>query len=223
MADVSGWLEERLEISKLAWLGTRRVPRGVNLWYTFGAATFVVFIVLVLTGAFLIFNYDPSPDHAYDSVQYTMNSVQLGSFVRSLHHWAAYAMVLLVAVHAWTVYFTAAYRYPRELTWVVGVVLLLLVLGMAFTGYLLPWDQEAYWAIVIGSNIAGEAPLIGGFLKTLLIGGAQIGTVTLTRFFTFHVAILPGLLFTFIALHLFLVIRLGVSQPPESTALAYDE
>jgi quinol-cytochrome oxidoreductase complex cytochrome b subunit len=220
MAKKEGWLEERVELSKLAWLGTRTVPRGVGWWYTFGSATLIVFIILVLTGIFLMFNYDPSPDHAYDSVQFITNNILFGSLIRSIHHWSAYAMVGLVTIHALRVFFMAAYRYPREITWVFGVALLLLVMGMAFTGYLLPWDQRAYWATTVGTNIAGETPFIGGWIKTLLLGGEQIGAVTLTRFFALHVAIIPGLIATFIGVHLFLVIRLGISPPPGSTALA---
>jgi len=220
MAGEQGWLEERLSLSKVAWLGNRIVPVGVSWWYTFGSATLITFVILVLTGIFLMMNYSPSPDHAYDSVRYIMNTVNFGALVRSVHHWAAYAMVFLVALHALRVFFMAAYRYPREVTWIIGVVLLLLVFGMAFTGYLLPWDQKAYWATVVGTNIAGETPFIGGWLRTLLIGGPEIGTVTLTRFFTLHVAVLPGLLATFIGLHLYLVIALGISTPPSKTELA---
>lgn len=116
MARGPGWFEERLELSKLAWLGTRLVPRGVTWWYTFGSATLIAFLMLVLTGASLMANYSPSPDHAWDSVQYIMNDVQFGSLIRSVHHWSAYAMIVLITLHSLRAYFMAAYRYPRELT-----------------------------------------------------------------------------------------------------------
>ncbi|MDO8569118.1 MAG: cytochrome b N-terminal domain-containing protein [Dehalococcoidales bacterium] len=214
MAGREGWLEERIEISKLAWLGTRIVPRGIGWWYTLGSATLVSFLMLILSGSFLMMNYSPSPDHAWDSVQYISNVVPFGSFIRSLHHWSAYAMILLIGLHALRVFFMAAYRYPRELNWVIGVFLLLEVSFMSFTGYLLPWDQKAYWATTVASHIAGETPVIGSFVETVLIGGTQIGAVTLTRFFTLHVVIIPALIVLFISAHIMLVIKLGISPPP---------
>ncbi len=231
MGKVYDWLEERLELSKLAWIGTRTVPRGVNWWYTLGSATLIVFILLVLTGSFLLLYYDPSPERAYASVQFIGSSVVFGSLVRSIHHWSAYAMVLLVGLHAARVFFFAAYRYPREVTWIIGVLLLLLVIGMAFTGYLLPWDQRAYWATVVGTNIAGETPVVGQWVKALLVGGSQPGvahsiatpTIALTRFFGLHVVILPALITMLITAHILLVVRLGISEPPGNTALACDE
>ncbi len=222
MAKRQGWFEERLEVSKLAWLGTRIVPKGVTWWYTFGAATLILFVILAVTGVFLMLNYDPSPDHAYQSVQFIIHGTQFGLYIHSIHHWAAYAMVLLVVVHMLAVFFLAAYRYPRELTWVIGVFLLLLVGGMAFTGYLLPWDQRAYWATVIGTNIAGETPFIGTWIKEILLGGNQIGVATLTRFYALHVVILPVLMATLIGLHVTLVVRQGISTPPEATSLECD-
>ena len=212
-----GWFEERLELSKLAWLGTRKAPRGVGWLYTLGSATLICFILLILTGVFLMMNYSPTPDHAWDSVQYIVNNVQFGAFIHSVHHWSAYAMIVLIGLHSVRTFFMAAYRYPRELTWIIGVVLLLLTGFMAFTGYLLPWDQRAYWATTVASSIAGETPFIGGWLKTLLIGGSQIGTITLARFFSLHAVIVPALISIFIGIHIFLVIRLGISAPPKGT------
>jgi ubiquinol-cytochrome c reductase cytochrome b subunit len=210
-----GWFEDRLELKKpLNWFLFRQVPRGIGWWYTLGSATLVVFIIQLFTGLFLMLNYSPSPDHAYDSIQYIMTGVTFGSLIRSVHFYAASAMVILIVLHLLRVYFMAAYRYPRELTWVIGVVLLLLVMGSSFTGYLLPWDQRAYWATNVAAGIAGEVPLIGPWVQKILIGGTQIGTLTLTRFFTFHVGALPALIILFIGFHIFFVMRQGISAPP---------
>jgi ubiquinol-cytochrome c reductase cytochrome b subunit len=213
------WVEERLNLRAFfSWFLYRRVPRGVGWWYTMGSSALVVFILLVLTGLCLMLNYSPSPDHAYDSVQYTMDQVAFGSFIRSVHFWSASAMILLMVLHLLRAFFTASYRYPRELTWVVGVLLLVLVTGSAFTGYLLPWDQRAYWATNVGAGIAREVPLIGSWVQKALIGGTGIGTLTLSRFFTFHVGVLPPLIALLIGLHVFVVVKQGISSPPGLTA-----
>jgi ubiquinol-cytochrome c reductase cytochrome b subunit len=216
-----GWFEDRLQIKKpLEWLLYRKVPRGVGWWYTLGSATLVVFVIQIVTGLFLMLNYSPSPDHAYDSIQYIMTGVTFGTFIRSVHFYAASAMVILIVLHLLRVYFMAAYKYPRELTWVIGVLLLLLVLGSSFTGYLLPWDQRAYWATNVAAGIAGSVPLIGPWIQKILIGGSQVGTLTLTRFFTFHVGVLPALIILLIGFHIFMVVRQGISAPPGSMKLA---
>ncbi|HEX7474840.1 MAG TPA: cytochrome b N-terminal domain-containing protein, partial [Dehalococcoidales bacterium] len=190
-----GWLEERLELNEpVGWFLNRKVPRGVGWWYVLGSATMIVFIILVVTGIFMLLNYSPSPDHAYDSIQYSTTQVAFGQLIRSIHFYAASAMIILVVLHLVRVYFMAAYKYPRELTWIIGAVLLLLVLGSSFTGYLLPWDQRAYWATNVASGIAGSVPLIGSWIQKLLLGGSQVGTATLTRFFAFHVGVLPALI-----------------------------
>jgi quinol-cytochrome oxidoreductase complex cytochrome b subunit len=186
----------------------------VGWWYTLGSATLIAFVILVSTGIFMMMNYSPSVDHAWDSLQFASQSVVLGQYVRSIHHWAANAMMVLIGLHALRVFIMGAYKYPRETTWMVGVVLLLLVTGSAFSGYLLPWDQRAYWAVNVAVNMAGEAPLVGPALEKLMLGGPEIGTLTLNRFFTLHVAILPSLIGLVVALHLFLVVRLGISAPP---------
>jgi quinol-cytochrome oxidoreductase complex cytochrome b subunit len=210
------WLEERLELRPLlSPFLDRKVPVGVGWLYTLGSATLMTFVILAATGIFLSMNYSPSPDHAWDSIQYINNQVAFGSLIRGIHHWAAAAMVLLVFLHMLRVYFMAAYKYPRELTWVVGVFLLLLVLGSGFTGYLLPWDQKAYWATTVGTRIAGAIPLIGGFLRKSLLGGPEIGADTLTRFYAFHMLVLPILIALLTGIHLFMVIRQGISAPPE--------
>jgi ubiquinol-cytochrome c reductase cytochrome b subunit len=210
-----GWFEERLGLKgPFGWFLNRKVPRGVGWWYVLGSATLVVFIIQVFTGIFLMLNYSPSPDHAYDSVQYIVNQVTFGGLIRSIHFYAGSAMVILIVLHLLRVFFMAAYKYPREFTWIIGVLLLLLVMGSSFTGYLLPWDQRAYWATNVASGIAGAVPLIGPWVQKILIGGSQIGTLTLTRFFTFHIAVLPVLIAVLIGLHIFMVVKQGISAPP---------
>jgi quinol-cytochrome oxidoreductase complex cytochrome b subunit len=212
----TGWLDERFGANSL--IGGflyRKVPRGVGWWQTMGSATLVVFILLVVTGAFLMFNYSPSPDHAYQSIEYINDTVQFGSLIHSIHHWAASAMVVLVGLHGLRTFFMASYKYPREVTWILGSILFVLVMVSSFTGYLLPWDQKAYWATNVGTGIAAQAPLIGPWLQELLVGGSTIGALTLTRFFTLHVAIIPPLIIILIGVHIFLVVRQGISTPPK--------
>ncbi len=212
---VSRWLEERLETSDLIrGFLFRKVPRGVGWWYTLGSATLVSFVLLLITGLFLMMNYSPSPDHAYESVQFIMQEVTFGALIRSIHFWSASAMVVLIGLHTLRVFFMAAYKYPREITWVIGVLLFILVMGAGFTGYLLPWDQKAYWATNVGTAIAGQTPLLGPLIQQVLIGGSQIGALTLTRFFTFHVAIIPLLIMLLMGIHIFMVVKQGISAPP---------
>ncbi|MBI2854530.1 MAG: cytochrome b N-terminal domain-containing protein [Chloroflexi bacterium] len=209
-----GWLEERVNLEPIrASLLDRKIPKGVGWLQTLGSATLITFVALVVTGVMLTMNYSNSPDHAYDSVQYIENEVTYGWLIRGVHHWAASGMVVLAVLHGLRTLFSGAYKYPRELTWIVGVLLLLLVMGAAFTGYLLPWDQKAYWATVVGTNIAGEVPVVGGFVLKLLRGGESIGAVTLVRFYSLHAAIIPILITTLISIHLFLVVRIGIAAP----------
>lgn len=213
---LEGWFEERVGLKKaLNWFLYRRVPAGVGWLYTLGSATAIVFLLLLFTGAFLMLNYSPSPDHAYESIQYIENEVLFGNIVRGIHHWAASAMVILIGLHGLRTFFMAAYKYPRELTWIIGVLLFILVMGASFTGYLLPWDQKAYWATNVGVGIASQVPLIGPWIQSVLVGGTMIGAVTLTRFFTIHVAIIAPLTILLIGFHIFLVVKLGISAPPK--------
>ncbi len=159
--------------------------------------------------------YSPSPDHAYDSVSYINNQAAMGNFIRGLHHWGASAMVVLVVLHMLRIIIMGAYKYPREVTWFVGVVLFVIVMAFGFTGYLLPWDEKAYWATTVGTNMAGTVPVIGGWILILLRGGTELGAVTLTRFYALHVLVLPMIALMFVAAHLYLVVRLGISAPPE--------
>jgi len=169
----------------------------------------------VLTGIFLTVYYVPSPDHAYDSVQYIMTDVAFGWLIRGIHHWGASLMVIFVCIHMLRTFFMAAYKYPREITWLTGVFLLLATLGMGFTGYLLPWNQRAYWATTVGTEIAGTVPLIGDFILRVLRGGFALSGVTLARFFAAHIWFLPALITLLISVHIYLVIRLGISAIPE--------
>ncbi len=216
MSKVYSWIDERADLTRtFSPLLFRKIPKGVGWWYTFGSATLFVFVLQVVTGIFLAMYYSPSPDHAYDSVSYISNDAVMGSFIRGLHHWGASAMVVLVLLHMLRIIIMGAYKYPRELTWIVGVVLFLLTMGFGFTGYLLPWDEKAYWATTVGTNMAGTVPFIGDWLLKLLRGGADLGAVTLTRFYAMHVLLLPALIVSVIAAHLYLVVKLGISAPPE--------
>ena len=210
----AGWFEERLGLNKaLNWFLWRRVPEGVGWWHTLGSATGISFLLLLITGAILMLNYSPSPDHAYESIQYIENEVLFGSIIRGIHSWSASAIVVLIGLHGLRTFFMASYKYPRELTWIIGVLLFILVMGASFTGYLLPWDQKAYWATNVGTGIASQVPIIGPWIQEVLIGGSSIGAVTLTRFFTMHVAIIAPLITILIGIHIYLVVKLGISAP----------
>jgi ubiquinol-cytochrome c reductase cytochrome b subunit len=209
------WFQDRLNVEAI-WraLFIRKIPFGVNLLYTLGFVSLALFLVQVLTGTVLALYYSPSPDHAYDSVEYLMTQVPFGPLIRGIHHWGASAMIAVVVLHLLVTFVMGAYKYPREVTWWVGIVLLALTFAFGFTGYLLPWDEKAYWATTVGTNMAGTVPGIGGFVEGVLRGGSQLGALTLSRFFAFHVLVLPMAFVTFVALHLFLVVWQGVSVPP---------
>lgn len=212
---VMAWLDERLGL--LTVYNTvldRKVPK-VNWWYTLGSASLFLFSIQVLTGIFLTVYYVPSPDHAYESVQYIMTGVDFGWLIRGIHHWGATFMVIVVFLHMLRTFYLAAYKYPRELTWLTGVGLLLATLGMGFTGYLLPWNQRAYWATTVGTEIPGTAPLIGDWITRVLRGGTDLSAVTLARFFSLHIWFLPLVILALIGIHLYMVIRLGISAPPK--------
>ena len=215
---VARWLDERVDLAGLRRaLLDREVPDRLTWWHTLGSATLTVFLVQVVTGVVLATYYAPAPDHAYESVRYIQTSVASGTLVRGLHHWGASAMVVLVLAHMVRVFSMGAYKYPREPNWVLGSVMFLVVLGFGFTGYLLPWDQKAYWATQVGTSIAGTAPVVGSWMVSLLRGGAQLGAATLTRFYAFHVLWLPLALGVFVLLHLAMVIRQGIA--PRTGAL----
>ena len=233
MSRVARWLDERLDLTAIRRsLLDRPVARGLTWWHTLGSATLAVFIVQVVTGVVLAMYYSPSPDHAHESIRYVEGVVRSGTVVRGIHHWGSSAMVVLTVAHMLRVFTMGAYKYPREVNWLLGVALLFVVLGFGFTGYLLPYDQKAYWATQVGTNIAGTTPLIGAKLVTLLRGGSQQGAATLTRFYSLHVLLLPILLVGVVALHLVLVVRQGVAPrakeleagaPPRTTDAAYPD
>ncbi|HKZ24488.1 MAG TPA: cytochrome b N-terminal domain-containing protein [Acidimicrobiia bacterium] len=212
---LGNWLDERT-----GWRGNwtavflRKIPR-VNWAYTLGSATLFTLIIQVVTGILLTLYYVPEPQRAYASVTYITNEVPFGWMIRGLHHWGASAMVLLAVLHMVRVIIYGAYKYPREVTWITGVFLLLLTFAFGFTGYLLPWDQRAYWATVVGTRIAEVVPVIGGSIKDVLLGGPEISGLTLSRFFGAHVWVLPSVLFLLVGIHLYLVIRNGISTPPK--------
>lgn len=211
---VYSWLDERLGLNDLyESLLNRPEPKG-NWWNTLGSASLFLFILQGVTGIFLTVYYTPSPDHAYDSVNYIMQGVAFGWLIRGVHHWGATLMVIVVFVHLLRVFVTASFKYPRELTWLVGVGLLLLTLGMGFTGYLLPYDQKSFWATTVGTQIAGSAPFIGGFILKALRGGLELSALTLQRFFAAHIWMLPAALTGLIGVHLYLIIKHGESQYP---------
>src|SRR5947209_4037837 len=180
------------------------LPGGARWAAAFGSLLLFVFVLQVVTGVLLSMNYAPSLDSAWPSVQFIQEEVPLGAFIRALHHWGSSAMVVLLLFHIVQVFIWGAYKKPRELTWMTGVLLLLCTLGLAFTGYVLPWDQKAYWATRVGLGIAGTTPVIGDGLQTLLQGGPHMGNLTLTRFFSIHTFVLPGCLILLVIVHLYL-------------------
>jgi ubiquinol-cytochrome c reductase cytochrome b subunit len=211
---VLDWLDDRLGFSSTVKpLIEHPVPQ--TGWdYTIGSATLIAFIVQIVTGVALAFTYVPTPDHAYESLEFITNQAVLGGVVRGIHFWGASAMVLLVAAHAAQVFLIGAFKYPREINWLSGTLLLVFTFGMAFTGQLLRWNQDAYWAVVVGAAQAARAPLIGDWLTGILFAGQSVGGATLTRFYATHVFMIPAIMFGLLGLHLYLVVRHGVSEPP---------
>ena len=213
---VVDWLDERTSLSPgLRWLLWRKVPRGINWAYTLGSATLFAFLSQAVTGVFLAMYYRPDPaGGAYESMRYINDDVFLGKFVHGMHKWGASVMVILIFLHMGRVFLYGAYKYPRELTWIIGVTLLILTLMMGFTGYLLPFDQKAYWASVVGVNINSGGPFIGPFLSDFLRAGPEFGATTLSRFYAIHMLLIPGAIIALIGLHLYLVTKLGITAPP---------
>jgi len=210
------WFDERLGLTAIYNTTLdRKVPK-VNWWFTLGSASLFLFLLQGATGILLSIYYVPSPDHAYDSIQYIMTGVSFGWLIRGIHHWGASLMVLTVFLHMLRTFFYGAYKYPREFTWVTGVVLLISTLGMGFTGYLLPWNQRAYWATTVGTSIAETVPWIGPFINQVLRGGTDLSAVTLARFFSAHIWWFPAIIAAVIGIHLYMVIRLGISHVPSS-------
>jgi menaquinol-cytochrome c reductase cytochrome b subunit len=214
-SDVVGWVDERTGgASFLTGLLYRKVPKGTNWFYTLGSATLFAFTFQAVTGVFLAFYYTPSPTEAYSSITHLTNDVWLGEFVRGMHKWGATVMIICIFLHMGRVFFFGAYKYPRELNWVIGVVLLILTLIMGLTGYLLPFDQRSYWATIVANNIAATGPILGPYLADFLRAGPEIGDTTLARFYAIHMLLVPGLIFALIGAHLYLVVKLGTTAPP---------
>src|SRR2546426_2950149 len=214
-AGIVGWVEERTGASGfLRGFLFRKVPKGTNWFYTLGSATMFAFLSQAVTGVILAMYYDPSPTRAYDSVQHINNDVWLGALVRGMHRWGASVMVVLIFLHMGRTFFFGAYKYPRELNWLVGVVLLVLTLMMALTGYLLPFDQRSFWASVVAVNITGTGPVVGPYLADFLRGGPEFGATTLSRFYAIHMLLIPVLIAALIGIHLYLVTKLGTTAPP---------
>ncbi|MEJ2011700.1 MAG: cytochrome b N-terminal domain-containing protein [Anaerolineales bacterium] len=208
------WIEERTGIwAAIKPLAEHPVPPGTNWWYVFGSATLFTFIVQAVTGATLASVYTTSSGNAYESLRFITEDAYMGNVLRGIHFWGASAMVLFVGIHMMRVFLTGAYKFPREFNWLTGGFLLLLTIAMGFTGQLLRWDQNAIWTVVVGAEQAGRAPLIGNILGRFLLAGETIGGATLSRFFSYHVFMIPALLIGLIGAHLYLVIRNGVSEP----------
>ena len=214
------WIEERTGISALLALAQEKtVPlHRHSAWYYVGGMTLFLFGIQVATGILLLLYYRPSSGEAFESVQFLMAQVPFGWLIRSLHSWSANLMVFVLGVHMFSVFFLKAYRRPRELTWVTGVLLLGLTLAFGFSGYLLPWNTLAFFATQVGTEVAGSVPVVGGFLLRLLRGGEQVTGGTLTRFYGMHVAVLPAVTTLVLAAHLVLVQRHGMSLPPSVQA-----
>src|SRR5215467_852774 len=200
---VRSWLDERLSLSTLAHAAQKKeVPlHRQSIWYYFGGMTLFLFVVQVVTGILLLLYYRPSSENAFESVQFIMTEVKFGWLIRSIHSWSANLMIAVLFIHLFSVYFLRAYRRPRELTWVSGAVLLFIIICFGFSGYLLPWNKLAFFATKVGTEIAGVVPLVGHPALRFLRGGDDVTGATLTRFFGFHVAVLPATATIFIAIH----------------------
>jgi quinol---cytochrome c reductase cytochrome b subunit, bacillus type len=211
------WLEERSGlVGGVKYFLFRRVPSDTNWFHTLGSATLTAFLVQAVTGVILAMYYKPSPDEAYESIRFITNDLTLGWLVRGMHRWGASVFIILMFLHMARVFLFGAYKYPRELNWIVGALLLVLGMMEGFFGYLLPWDETAYWATVVGINLQGTGPFVGPFLASILRGGFEIGDNTLSIFYTIHMLVFPALIAGLIGLHLYLVVRLGVTSPPWS-------
>jgi len=214
-ASVVGYLDERTGMSPfLRGFLYRKTPKGNTWYYTLGSATMFAFVSQAVTGIFLAMYYTPDASRAYDSVSHLTNEVFLGELVRGMHRWGSTVMIILIFLHMARVFVFGAYKYPREINWVIGVVLLVLTLAMGFTGYLLPFDQRSFWATVVGVNINASAPVMGPYIADFLRGGAEFGAATLPRFYAIHMLLLPVLIGALIGAHLYLVSKLGTTAPP---------
>ena len=212
--DVYNWFEQRLGLgTPVIEAMEHEVPSNTSSWwYVFGSAATVILVLQIMTGILLALVYAPTASDAWNSLQFLDHNVKLGWFLRAMHGWGSDFMVAIVLIHMVQVFLFGAYKFPRELTWIIGVFLLLLTLGMAFTGQVLRFDQDAYWGLGIGASIVSRVPLIGGPLVDLMLGGPIIAGPTLSRFFALHVFVIPGILLGCVGLHVWMVLRLGIND-----------
>src|SRR5271169_837581 len=210
------WFDSRLQLGEpIKEMALHPVPnKTASWWYVFGSAAFVLLMLQFVTGILLALVYVPSAGQAWSSLEVLNHQLELGWFLRAVHGWGSNFMVAVVLIHLCQVFLFGSYKYPRELTWIVGVFLLLMTLGMAFTGQVLRFDQDAYWGLGIGASITSRVPFVGGYLVHMLLGGPIIAGATLSRFFALHVFVIPGLLIGFVSLHLLLVLKLGINEWP---------
>lgn len=213
--DVAGWVDSRVNGTGIfTMMMSRHVPKGTNWFYTLGSATMFIFAMQAITGVFLSMYYTPSATQAYASITHMTNEVFMGEFVRGLHKWGASLMIILIFLHMARTFFFGAYKYPRELNWVIGVVLLILTTVMGLTGYLLPFDQRSFWATIVANNITASGPIVGPYLADFLRAGPDFSATTLSRFYALHMMLVPGLIGALIGAHLFFVVKLGTTAPP---------
>jgi len=221
LAKFYDWVDERLDITPM-WrdLADHEVPEHVNpayhfsaFVYCFGGLTFFIIVIQILSGMFLTMYYVPDIENAWKSVYYLQNQVAFGVIVRGMHHWGSSLVLVMVFLHTLRVFFTGSYKKPREMNWVVGVLMFFILLGLGFTGYLLPWDMKSYFATKVGVQIAASVPIIGPWIQQLLQGDSLIGAMTLARFFAIHVFFLPAVLFALLAAHFFMIRKQGISGP----------
>lgn len=209
------WVDERVQLESLVqFMGKKYVPlHRHSVWYYFGGVTLFLFLIQVVTGILLLLYYKSGEELAFESIHFIMSKVKFGWLIRSIHSWAANLFILAAMVHMFSVYFEKAYRKPRELTWLTGMLMLFLGLGFGFSGYLLPWNELAFFATKVGTDIAGVVPIVGKPLMIFLRGGEDVTGATLSRFFGFHVAVFPGIFTLLLGIHLILVQRQGMSEP----------
>src|SRR5215471_14749907 len=216
LKQIGDWFEERLGLgAPIREAMSHPVPRSsASWWYVFGSAALTLFMLQVATGILLAFTYVPSAAEAWNSLQHLNHDVTLGWYLRAVHGWGSNFMVAVVLIHFCQVFLFGAYKFPRQLTWIVGVFLLLMTLGMAFTGQVMRFDQDAYWGLGIGAAIAGRFPIVGAAIVQMMFGGPIIAGPTLSRFFALHVFVIPGSSIAFVCLHLLMVLKLGINEWP---------
>lgn len=219
------WFDKRYDLSPvLNFMSHKTVPvHKHSIWYYMGGVTLFLFIVQAISGILLVLYYQPGVDTAYESVHFLMTKVQFGWLIRQIHGWAANLMIFFVFIHMFSVFFTKAFRAPRELTWITGMFLMFIAMGAGFSGYLLPWNELAFFATKVGTDIAGAVPGIGEAVKILLRGGEDVTGATLSRFYAFHVALIPALLAVMLGVHLLFVQRQGMHEPDHFKALPEDK